>query len=589
MPIDAQDVAVLKEFVRNGGRLVEIDADFGGNDDVAPRVGISRPAPSGTHGAIAIADNRYTRGVERVRGPIDALFTFGSSVGTPLLANARGVVATRSAYGKGEVVAVTAPSLFANAHVGERDNATFAYDAIAGHGPIAFDEYVHGYDDDMTFWQALPVPVRGALVLVAAVVVLALAGANLPFAPPVPLEPPDERDTSAYLRSMAALMRRARAASAAIAAVCADARRRARGKGDRDAAISLAELDRLAAVAPSLRGGGTARRRSRLPTTKGPPMSASVNELAGRIAAGMERAVVDAQRTAFGLTVALLARGHVLIEGVPGTGKTLAVRVLATLLGVPFRRIQFTPDMMPADVVGTTVFNPATAQFSIRTGPIVASVVLADEINRTPPKTQAALLEAMEEGRVTIDGTPFALPAPFLLCATQNPIEYEGTYPLPEAQLDRFMVKIESSYPPEARELELLERVAAGFDSRELEASGIVAVTQAGEILDAQRAIRKVHLSAGVREYAYRIVAATRAQPRLTLGASPRAGIAVLVASQAAAAIDGREFATPDDVKDVAPMVLPHRLIVAPDAEIEGVTAADLLREILAGVAVPRE
>jgi len=318
-------------------------------------------------------------------------------------------------------------------------------------------------------------------------------------------------------------------------------------------------------------------------------MTVNVNDLAARIAAGMDRAVVDGQRTAFALTVALLARGHVLIEGVPGTGKTLAVRAFATLLGLDFRRIQFTPDMMPSDVVGTTVFNPQTAQFSTRTGPIVANVVLADEINRTPPKTQSALLEAMEEGRVTIDGTPLSLPAPFLLCATQNPIEYEGTYPLPEAQLDRFTIKIESTYPAQARELELLERVANGFDSRDLGASGIVGVTHAAEILEAQRAIRTVHLSAGLREYVYRIVAATRTHPRLTLGASPRAGIALLLTAQAAGAVDGRAFATPDDVKDVAPLVVPHRLIVAPDAEIEGVTAGDVVRDILASVPVPRD
>ena len=290
-------------------------------------------------------------------------------------------------------------------------------------------------------------------------------------------------------------------------------------------------------------------------------MTVNVSELARRLTEGMDRAVVDAQRTSFALTVALLARGHALIEGVPGTGKTLAVRALAVLLGVEFRRIQFTPDMMPADVVGTTVFNPKTTEFSTRLGPIVA----------------------------TIDGVQHRLPSPFLLCATQNPIEYEGTYPLPEAQLDRFMVKIESTYPAETRELELLERVAAGFDARELESSGIVAVTNAGEVIEAQRAIRTVHLSASVRDYTYRIVAGTRNHPRLTLGGSPRAGIALLLASQAAAAMDGRAFATPDDVKDVVFAVMPHRLIVAPDAEIEGITASDVLREILATVPVPRE
>jgi MoxR-like ATPase len=315
----------------------------------------------------------------------------------------------------------------------------------------------------------------------------------------------------------------------------------------------------------------------------------TVKDLAERIAAGMDRVVVDADRTSFALTVALLARGHVLIEGVPGTGKTLAVRALALLLGLDFRRIQFTPDLMPTDVVGTTVFNPQTAEFSTRLGPIVANVVLADEINRTPPKTQSALLEAMEEGRVTIDGAAHPLPDPFLLCATQNPIEYEGTYPLPEAQLDRFLIKIEAGYPSEARELELLQRVAAGFDARSLEASGVVPVTNAAEVLEAQRTIRGTHLSDGVRDYVYRIVAETRKQRRLTLGASPRASIALLLASQAAAAVGGRDFVSPDDVKDVAPLVIPHRLIVAPEAEIEGISAGAVLREILASVPVPRE
>jgi MoxR-like ATPase len=316
--------------------------------------------------------------------------------------------------------------------------------------------------------------------------------------------------------------------------------------------------------------------------------TASVQTVAQRIDAGMQRILVGADRMTLALTVALLARSHVLIEGVPGTGKTLAVRALALLLGLEYRRIAFTPDLMPSDVVGTTVFNPQTAQFTTRTGPIVANVVLADEVNRTPPKTQSALLEAMEEGRVTIDGVPYPLPQPFLLCATQNPIEYEGTYPLPEAQLDRFLIKVESGYPQEAQELELLARTAAGFDARALEASDVAAVTNAAELLESQRAVRDVHLSDGVREYTYRIVAATRAHPRLTLGASPRAGVHLLVAAQANAAIEGRDFATPDDVKAVADLVIPHRLIVAPDAEIEGISAHAVLAEILATIPVPR-
>ena len=314
-----------------------------------------------------------------------------------------------------------------------------------------------------------------------------------------------------------------------------------------------------------------------------------VNELGRRIEAGMAKAIVGGERTTFALTVALLARGHVLIEGVPGTGKTLAVRAFAMLLGAQFRRIQFTPDLMPADVVGTTVFNPKTAEFTTRTGPIVANIVLADEVNRTPPKTQAALLEAMEEARVTIDGTSIELPRPFMVCATQNPIEYEGTYPLPEAQLDRFLAKIESEYPQEEQELELLARAAAGFDARDLELSGLQPVTDAAEIVAAQAEIRTVHLSEAVRAYVYKVVAATRNHPRLVLGASPRAGIALLLASQAAAALDGRAFSAPDDVKSVAAFVLPHRLIVAPEAEIEGTRAAEVIREVLASVPVPRE
>jgi MoxR-like ATPase len=317
--------------------------------------------------------------------------------------------------------------------------------------------------------------------------------------------------------------------------------------------------------------------------------STSVADLATRLRNGVSIAVVGSERVTFGLLVALLSRGHALIEGVPGTGKTLAVRAFAAALGVPLRRIQFTPDLMPSDVVGTTVFNPQSATFSVRPGPINTNIVLADEINRTPPKTQAALLEAMEEGRVTIDGTPIPLPQPFIVCATQNPIEYEGTYPLPEAQLDRFAVKISTGYPAPEQELDLLERVASGFDSRALELAGISPVTTAQEVLDAQVAVRRVHVAPEVRAYAHAVATATRTHPKLTLGASPRATVTLLVAAQAAAAIDGRDYATPDDIKDVAEVVLAHRLIVQPEAEIEGATAASVLDEVLASVPVPRE
>ncbi len=318
-------------------------------------------------------------------------------------------------------------------------------------------------------------------------------------------------------------------------------------------------------------------------------VTAGAAEVAKRIDAAMAEIIVGGQATTFGLLVALFARGHALIEGVPGTGKTLAVRALASLLGSQYRRVQFTPDLLPSDLVGTMVFNPQNAQFSLRPGPIVTNVLLADEINRTPPKTQAALLEAMEEARVTIDGTPLSLPAPFFVCATQNPIEYEGTYPLPEAQLDRFLVKIDSTYPAREAELELLARVAGGFDARAVEPNAVTAVSDPAETLAVQAEVRRVHVSTAVQRYVLDLVEATRAHRRLSLGASPRAGVSLLAAAQAAAAIDARDYATPDDVKRVAPLVLAHRLIVAPQAEIDGVRAVAVVDDVLRAVAVPRE
>ena len=318
-------------------------------------------------------------------------------------------------------------------------------------------------------------------------------------------------------------------------------------------------------------------------------VTTSASQLSKRIQDAMAGIVVGGEQTTFGLLVALFSRGHALIEGVPGTGKTLSVRALASLIRAEYRRVQFTPDLLPADLIGTTVFNPQSAQFSIRPGPIVTNLLLADEINRTPPKTQSALLEAMEESRITIDGTPIPLPQPFFVCATQNPIEYEGTYPLPEAQLDRFFVKIESGYPQRDRELELLARVARGFDARSIEPATVEAVAEPAEIAAAQEEVRRVHVSAGVQQYVLDIIEASRAHRRLALGASPRAGVALLVGAQACAAIDAREYATPDDVKTVATLILPHRLIVAPQAEIDGVRASTVVDEVLNAVPVPRD
>ncbi|GAC1542914.1 MAG: MoxR family ATPase [Candidatus Velthaea sp.] len=318
-------------------------------------------------------------------------------------------------------------------------------------------------------------------------------------------------------------------------------------------------------------------------------MAGSATEVARRLGAGLERVVVGNERTVFALLVALLANGHILLEGVPGTAKTLLVRLLARLLGLEFRRIQFTPDLMPSDVVGTTVFDPRSATFSLRRGPVFTNLLLADEINRTPPKTQSALLEAMEERQASIDGEAQQLPAPFIVFATQNPIEYEGTYPLPEAQLDRFLIRSKTTYPAAAQERALIARAVDGFDAHDLDAAGVTTVASGAELLEAQRAVRRVHLSDSLQAYLYAIVAGTRASEDVALGASPRATLALVTASQAAAAMEGRDFATPDDVKTVAPLVLGHRIIVRPEAELEGVDADAVLARILAAVPAPPE
>ncbi len=308
---------------------------------------------------------------------------------------------------------------------------------------------------------------------------------------------------------------------------------------------------------------------------------------AQRVRDGLAQAVVGNEDALFGVLVGLFAGGHVLLEGVPGTAKTLIVRALACVLGASFRRIQFTPDLMPADIVGTTVFDPRDATFHVRRGPLFANLVLADEINRTPPKTQSALLEAMEERQVTIDGESHALTPPFFVCATQNPIEFEGTYPLPEAQLDRFLVRVRSSYPNAAQERALLDRVAAGFDAHDLGAAGVEAVVALDDVLAAQAGVRAIHVDGSIRDYVLALVHATRSASDVALGASPRAMLGLFAAAQAAAAIDGRDFVTPDDVKRVAPLVLPHRLLVRSDAELDGITADAIVTRLLGSVAAP--
>ena len=288
------------------------------------------------------------------------------------------------------------------------------------------------------------------------------------------------------------------------------------------------------------------------------------------------------------ILVTVLAEGHALIEGVPGTAKTLTVKSLANIIGVQFSRIQFTPDLMPSDITGTNVFNMQTSQFSLRHGPIFTDILLADEINRTPPKTQAALLEAMEERQTTIDGERLPLSSMFTVLATENPIEYEGTYPLPEAQLDRFLMKILIDYPAENEEAEIVARWDAGFNSRRLEQIQVQPLQDPAAIAKCRFEVREMRMEPGVQKYIVDIVRRTRSHPTILYGASPRASVALLLCSKALAAIRGREFPTPDDVRDVSTPVLRHRLALRAEAELDGATADAVISDIIKTVEVPR-
>jgi MoxR-like ATPase len=285
---------------------------------------------------------------------------------------------------------------------------------------------------------------------------------------------------------------------------------------------------------------------------------------------------------------ALLASGHVLLEGVPGLAKTLLVRALAAGLGCEFKRVQFTPDLMPSDVTGTTWYNLQSGAFHLKRGPIFTSLLLADEVNRTPPKTQAALLEAMEERQVSIDGTTHDLPVPFMVFATQNPVEQEGTYPLPEAQLDRFLMKVLIGYPDPEEEVGILRRHHEGFRTSDLESAGIQAVADAGVLLQCREAIGRVVVEDGLLRYISSLVRITRDSPHLLLGASPRAGVALLQCGKVMAAMRGRDFVIPDDVKELTCPVLRHRVVLRPEAEIEGTSPDTIVRGLVARVEVPR-
>ncbi|HET8569282.1 MAG TPA: AAA family ATPase [Candidatus Limnocylindria bacterium] len=311
----------------------------------------------------------------------------------------------------------------------------------------------------------------------------------------------------------------------------------------------------------------------------------SAQGLAERFAAQVHRIVVGQDETVRLALLALLLQGHLLIEGVPGTAKTLLARTVAHLVGGTFKRIQFTPDLMPSDVVGTTVYELSSGAFRIRRGPVFANVVLVDEVNRAPAKTQSALLEAMEEKQVTLEGDALPLPDPFLVLATQNPVEYEGTYPLPEAELDRFLFKAVVRYPASAEEHAILRAHDRGLPLAEI---ATLEPLEAGALEAARDEAGRVTVADDVVDYVVRIVDATRHAPDLVLGASPRAGVHLLRAAKAAAAVGGRDFVTPDDVKALVPATLRHRVVLKAETEIEGLDADAVLRRVLSRLDVPR-
>ena len=322
------------------------------------------------------------------------------------------------------------------------------------------------------------------------------------------------------------------------------------------------------------------------PSTQSPsalltPVAQQLREQAARVLVGQEGAVEL-------LLVALFTRGHVLLEGVPGTAKTLMAKTLASLVQAEYRRIQFTPDLMPSDVVGTVVYDMQSSNFNLKRGPIFAQIILADEINRAPAKTQAALLEAMEERQVTIEGTTLPLPDPFMVIATQNPVEMDGTYPLPEAQLDRFLFKIKVNYLAVPEETEVLRRYHRGFDAHDLNAARLTPVVHPDHLAQIRSLVQTITVEEGILSYIAGITEATRRSSDLALGASTRAGVALLLASKTYAALRGRDYVSPDDVKSLATPVLRHRINLRPEAEVEGLDTDAVIRRILAKVEVPR-
>ncbi|QDV36718.1 AAA family ATPase [Tautonia plasticadhaerens] len=353
--------------------------------------------------------------------------------------------------------------------------------------------------------------------------------------------------------------------------------------------------DETPATGPALRGPGVeewAVASEARPEEEGPgggPSSPQVSEWADRVRGQIDKVYVGQRSLVRGVLLALLAGGHVLIESVPGLGKTLLVRVLGRVLGCDFNRIQFTPDLMPSDITGTSIFEEHTGAFRFRPGPVFTQLLLADEINRSPAKTHAALLEIMQEARVTVDGRAHVLPPPFLVMATQNPIESEGTYNLPEAQLDRFLFKLVADYPSAREETDILRLHTGGRSPETILEDRVATVTDPGEVLRMQRRCGEVLADDRLLDYIAAVVRRTREWPSFSIGASPRAGVAILLGARASAALEGRDYVVPDDVIEVALPALRHRVILTPEAEIEGRKIDDLLGELIRTVEVPRK